>query len=103
MKRKRLGLYFGIFAALIALGYGIYTLGTKDTAAPAQPADFRFMIVPLLAAAGGWMADNSAYLAAVLLGVTALAALWFFGLALPVLIFAGVVGAAALLFWVQEL
>ncbi|RYH10904.1 hypothetical protein [Tropicimonas sp. IMCC6043] len=105
MRRRRVGLAVGIFAAVVAIGYGLYLLGARQGAEAAETDPFRFgfLLIPVLAVAGGWMVEWNEALAALLLAAGAVVALMAFGLSLPALILIVLLGGAALLIMLPDL
>ncbi len=105
MRSRRVGLGVGLLAALIAIGYGIYLLGARQGAdvAEADPYRYGFLLIPVVAVAGGWMADWNTALAALLLAAGAVLALLTFGLSVPGLILIVLLGGAALMISLPDL
>ncbi|MDF0602874.1 hypothetical protein P1J78_19200 [Psychromarinibacter sp. C21-152] len=105
MRSRRLGLAVGLLAGVIAIGYGIYLLGARQEVETAEPDPYRygFLLIPMLALGGGWIVDWNGALAALLLAAAAVVALLAFGLTLPTLILAVLLGGAALVIMLPDL
>lgn len=105
MRKARIVLAVGLLAGVIALGYGLYLLGARQGVEAAEPDPFRysFLLIPVLAAGGGWMVEWSGTLAAVLLAAAAVLVLLAFGLSLPGLVLAVLLGGAALALMLPDL